>query len=804
MYRPFQLLMALFWGFWFQSFLWGQSCELTLNVAVEDLHDGTPLSGARVELIEEKRVLVTDSLGMVVFLNLCKGPKTLLVEHEECTPQTQNFRIRKDQYVKVTLEHHINELQEIIVQEQAIRKGTEIVTEEIIEPFALFKYQSANLGDLLEGVSGVSSIRTGMHIAKPVLHGMSGSRLGIVQDGTRIRDQEWGSDHAPSIDSNSADRIRVVKGGAALRYGGDTAAGVIVMDRTPVPILDSLYGHVALDAQSNGQGGSAVGKLQLTKSTGVYAGIQWHYKDLGDLHAPDYNLSNTGTNKRTLSLHWGLQKINRKLEVRYRYLDETLGILRAAHLGNVNDLVRALNSDQPLVIRPFTRTIDPPKQSNYHQQAHLSYQFYSPQDYRWQWDYDFQLNRRREYDIRRDSEDKRPAIDMELTTHTFQGNFRNATNEIPLEVGVSGTFQRNFSDPTLGVRRLIPDYTQLQLGTYASFQYVSLNDFVWEGGLRYDFSHLDAKKYYKRNRWERLGYDQRFEDLVIRNIGSQVLVHIRPEFHMFSFTLGMKRALSEQLEFRVHYALTDRPPNAGELFSDGLHHSLAVIQYGDMELTNERVHKLHVNLSRQHSNFSWEIEAYAGRSANYIIEEPTELETISRGPFPTWQFRAVAAQLWGIDLDAQWTPSDRFQWTGQAAYVYGQNTTEDIPLVDMPPLQLQQNLRWFPLQNQKLSFGLNHDFVAKQFRAPKLIVPYNLIENGEIVSGTIDLGAPENVYHLWGIEASWETQLFGQKTQFILQGRNLMDTDYRNYLNRMRYFAAEMGRNLQLQIRMDF
>ena len=783
---------------------YGQECNRELFVEVIDLHDGQPMSGARIELLESQRSLVTSDSGMVVFLEVCKGLQTLLVEHPGCLPITQRVRIHKNNYVKIKLEHHINELEEIIVAEQKLRKGSPTAAERVLKAVEINTKQSGSLGDILEGVSGISNIRTGQHIAKPVLHGMSGSRLGIVQDGTRIRDQEWGSDHAPSIDAMSADRIRVVKGGAALRYGGDTAAGVIVMERLPVPLEDSLYGNIAMDFQSNGRGISSVGKVQISKSNGNYGGLQFHIKKRGDLLAPTNDLTNTGTEKQAVNFHWGIHKINRELEFRYRYLDENLAILRAAHIGNVSDLIRALGSPTPLFIEPFSYAINAPKQSNRHHQAHLRYHFYDAQDNRWQWDYDFQKNTRQEFDVRRDSDDKRPSIDMDLSTHSLLGHFRSSAANMQWESGVATTFQRNFSNPTTGVKRLIPDYYQTTFGGYANAIYRPSNALVLEAGIRYDFHYLDAKKYFRTRRWEALGYNDRFADLVIRNTGTQVLIHNRMAFHMLSFTTGVQLEVSQPWQLGINYALSDRPPNSGELFSDGLHHSLAVIQYGDMELKNERMHKLHLNLQQKSPHFRAEIEAYGSISGSYIIEEPQGLETTTRGAFPAWQYRAVEARLWGLDADFSWQINPKFEWSSQAAFVAGTNQTDNTPLVDIPPFNWKQRLYWHADQSQTFSMGLHHEFVDKQTRAPELLTPYNIIEAGEVIYGVVDLGSPEEAYHLFGFTCTWNTHFWGLKTQWILQGQNIFNRTYRNYLNRMRYFTNEMGQNLQLQVRFEF
>ena len=76
-----------------------------------------------------------------------------------------------------------------------------------------------SLASLLENVSGVSSIQTGTSTAKPVIHGMYGNRILMINNGARQTGQQWGLDHAPEIDKNNSANIKVIKGAESVRYG---------------------------------------------------------------------------------------------------------------------------------------------------------------------------------------------------------------------------------------------------------------------------------------------------------------------------------------------------------------------------------------------------------------------------------------------------------------------------------------------------------------------------------------------------------------------------------------------------------
>lgn len=78
-------------------------------------------------------------------------------------------------------------------------------------------------------------LKTGNSVVKPIIHGLYGSRVAIVNDGMRQQDQEWGVEHAPNIDINTASTIEVIKGASALRYGGDAIGGTILI--TPARVI---------------------------------------------------------------------------------------------------------------------------------------------------------------------------------------------------------------------------------------------------------------------------------------------------------------------------------------------------------------------------------------------------------------------------------------------------------------------------------------------------------------------------------------------------------------------------------------
>ena len=57
----------------------------------------------------------------------------------------------------------------------------------------------------------------------------------------------------------------------------------------------------------------------------------------------------------------GYQKFEYGFEANISYIDNTMGILSASHIGNVGDLVNAIDNNEPLITESFSYTINSPK-----------------------------------------------------------------------------------------------------------------------------------------------------------------------------------------------------------------------------------------------------------------------------------------------------------------------------------------------------------------------------------------------------------------------------------------------------------
>ena len=780
-----------------------QDCQNTLSGQVIDFHTGEPLVNAVVYFRESGKFSYTDDAGEFEIKNLCTGKKQVEVTHPQCEKIQKNISIVEgDNSENFRLEHHLEELNTVKISGKKGNQNTTATAQEAsLTQETLESYSSKNLGDALEEVSGVSTLKTGNSIVKPIIQGFHSSRVMMVNHGVQMQDQEWGMEHAPNIDINSIGKLSVVKGAAALEYGGSAVGGAVIADAPNIPLKDSLFGKTIGSGSSNGRGGSLSTSLTKSYQNGWYGRVQGTLKKFGDRRAPDYALSNTGNTEQDFSLQVGLDKFGYGFDAYYSLYNSEIGILRPSHIGNAGDLVTAINSQEPNFISDFSYDLNPPRQDLQHHLAKIEgYKRFSGFG-KLTAQYSFQQNERLEFDIRRGDDKDKPAVDLELTTHQFKTVFNvDERNYYSLKFVLQAGFQNNFADPDTGVRRLIPDYDQTDFGGFVSGDYQFNDNWQAEAGFRLDYRHLDSKKFYLINRWERLGYDQGFSDLIIDEVNSQYLTNPVFDFTTPSATAGVNYSWNKKYSLKLNYSLAGRPPNPAELFSDGLHHSSATIEFGDLRIDPEYSHKVTLGFQRKAKDWQFDITPYVNSVKDFINIEPTGLLTTIRGAFPVWEFKQIDAFLAGIDIDARYKFDEDFQFNTQFSYVYGQNTTKAKPLINMPPANWKNTLGYKNAHWNNFNLSLSGNWTFRQTRYPDNNFTFESIQNGQNTVQLVDISTPPDAYFLMDFNAGIEFRSFSTGSlQVNLNVNNILNTNYRNYLNRQRYYADELGRNFNLQ-----
>ncbi|MEL6661920.1 MAG: TonB-dependent receptor [Pseudomonadota bacterium] len=129
--------------------------------------------------------------------------------------------------------------------DELIGNATAIDREDIVERLR------STLGDTLDSEPGVSTTFFGQGASRPVLRGLGAERVQVLTNGIGVIDASAASpDHQVSADGIDAQRIEILRGPAALAYGGQAIGGV-------VNVIDGLIAEALPEKPINAEGFAA-------------------------------------------------------------------------------------------------------------------------------------------------------------------------------------------------------------------------------------------------------------------------------------------------------------------------------------------------------------------------------------------------------------------------------------------------------------------------------------------------------------------------------------------------------------------
>lgn len=667
---------------------------------------------------------------------------------------------------KLNKEQNIGEIVVTGVRQQAsINSVSNKIDESLID-----RSMGKSLASILEHVSGVSSIQTGTTVAKPVINGMYGNRILIVNNGARQTGQQWGVDHAPEIDQNSSGSIEVIKGAESVRYGSEALGGIIVMNQKALPYgQTALSGHLRTLYGNNGKRYSVVAQAEGTMpfSKNLAWRLQGTYANSGDQSTAKYVLNNTGYREHDFSASLGYKLNALKLEGYYSMYNLKLGVLNSAQLGSEDLLKERIALGQPAEVYPYSRHINYPFQQIVHHTAIGKVYFDAGKYGNFFWQTAFQADDRQENRIRRMNLSYIPAVSMYLTSFQNQLKWNLAYNKWNTEAGASYLHIRNRNQTGTGVVPLIPNYTEYDLGIYAIQKYRNGN-WTAEAGIRFDNQETRASGY----------------DYTGKLYGGH---HV---FSNFSYNLGTSYRFNEQLKLTSNLGLAWRAPHVHELYSNGNELGSGMFVMGDSTMHSEQSTKWVTSLSYRSAFAEVRVDAYLQWINGYIYDEPLKgrYVTVISGSYPLFQYKQTDAFFRGIDFDVRLRPIQHVEYHLLSGLIWANEKQTGNYLPYIPSARFDHDITWEDIRVGKGNawLQLKHRLVLKQTR----FNPANDL---------IDFTPP--TYNLFGLEAGIDWPLGERnKLRMLLAADNLFNKEYKEYTNRSRYYAHDMGRDIRFSI----
>lgn len=731
----------------------------TLHGTVTDASTGQPVAGATVRVLEVARREVSHTDGSFHFENLPAGPYTVAAERIGYAPGHGAVRVANGRTANLTLTLQPSALQLSAVV--ATGTGRERGGQETYRPTTvvggaeLRRQLGASVAATVAGEPGIAMRYNGPGASQPVIRGLGGDRVLVLEDGQRTGDIAGSAvDHGVMVEPLTAERIEVVRGPAGLLYGSNALGGVINVIREEVPRTrpDRLSGALGLQGESASQG--FAGGASLLGGIGGWAlRGEASARRAGDTRTPLGDLPSTDL--AGYSLGAGASRVGsdgfaglaiRDYTMAYGVPGTFQGVdIPGAHQGGVDLEVRrtALRGQAAYQNRvgPFGSV-----------------------------EADLNLVRFRHHELERGTDGgefvgtsflQHTATMNVVGRHRHEGVFRNE--------GAVGLWAFG---KDLEVGGLATGSRSARQWSLAGFIYEELSRGRWglEVGARYDWTRVVP------------------EDT--RPVAG-VAVGTR-DFGALAGSAAAVYRLGRGWQAGARLARSFRTPSIEELFSRGPHLAAYSYEIGNPQLEPETGLGADLFIRVSRPGFDGELTAYRNAIDGFIYYAPTGELDPRFGRYPVYRARGNEARFSGAEGRIQWEPVRAWVVEATGSYVRGDLHGEDgdDPLPAIPPargaLRIRHDVpRWFA--EAGVESGGRQDRVYP----------------GVSADGA-PLETPTAGYTLLNASGGFRWDARGALHTITLSADNLTDAVWRDHLSRIREVAPQPGLNLRLLYRVDF
>ncbi len=644
---------------------------------------------------------------------------------------------------------------------------------------ALFQQRRSTLGETLNGLPGVSATGFGPNASRPVIRGLEADRIRILQNGSGVLDASaLSADHAVAVDSMVVERVEVVRGPAALFYGGSAVGGVVnvIDNRIPQFAQQGFSGRSEL--RYGGAEREKAGGIMLETGNGRVA-----------LHADAYTRDTDDLKIKAANLSPRLQAADPSRVV-------TLGTLpNSASRSSGGALGASLTWDRGyagLSVAGFN--------TNYGTVAEPTVVI------------DMKSNR---LDLAGEMRD----INSVVTGAKFKFG-RSDYEHREIDLGVVGTtFRSQGYDSRV-------ELTHAPWGRLKGALGLQLSDV--------DFSALGAEAFIPSNNTRAKALfvfeEAQFGPLKISLGGRHERTAVRADgggpldintgnprfdppqtrhFNANSGSLGALWRMTPTLDLALNGTRTERAPTFYELFANGPHIATAAYEVGNVAFGKEKSTGLDAALRMKSGAHSGSISVFQNRFQNFVTQfdagnrrgadgelNPVDVNGDGRADGSSedilreLQYRAVPARFRGVEVEGKFRVLA--QGLGQGAstldvqlkfdYVRADDLSTGLPLPRIAPRR----------------YGVGLDYRHNEFGA-KLDIT-QVAAQGRVAANEL----PTDAYTMVNASVSYRVKMARGSVDAFLRGVNLLNEDARNHVSFLKDIAPLGRRSAQVGMRMQF
>ena len=710
--------------------------------------NGELLAGAAVVIDEVKREVISGPDGTFRFDSLAPGTYHLWVRAQGYSARRTEIVVPAPGPIELRVEFDLH-FQEVASVSAEVRSQFDAFQPtSVLSGQELTKQLESSLGATLENQPGLSSRSFGSAPSRPVIRGLDGDRVQILQDGQRTGDlSSQSGDHGVTVNPAAAERIEVVRGPATLLYGANAIGGLvnIITNEIPTVPVQGASGEVTFDVGTAAQETGGAGHVQL--GNGKFAvNIGGGGRRAGDFDTPLGAVVNSHSRAAFTSVGaaWTGEKAH--VGASYGYDDSKYGIPVVE--GGTLQLTPRRHA---LTFRAGAERLTGAFEAF-----------------------------RATVAVRRYQHD-------ELEGEQIGTNFRNDTTELQ----VMGS-HRPFGRMRGSVGAWVLDRAFDATGTEALSPAVDQRGFAAFGYEEVTWPHVTLQfgGRVDRTSYSPLGEAKR--DFTNGSLSAGIL--LRPA------------AADDRLTMAISVARAARAPALEEMFFFGVHHGNFAVEVGNPALQSERALGIDLSLRWRMPRASGEVTYFRNDIDDYIFRRNMDHEEFEdrRGEFVARfggrapaghaehddeggdaaeeeeelafvEFVGADALLQGIESHADFQLTSTLTAEAGLDLVRGALKANDLPLPRIPPMKFRTGLRY---QRNALQIGGQVVVAAKQDR----------LSTNE---------TPTEGYTLLKLYSSYSFGTAGVTHTITARLDNVANELYRSHLSLIKDVVPEMGRNFK-------
>ncbi|HEX4910999.1 MAG TPA: TonB-dependent receptor [Permianibacter sp.] len=714
-----------------------------------------PVANARIRVPALNQTVQTDRDGRFELQGISAGNVLLDIEAGRHGHLNREIAVGEtDQNLTVQLD---DDVEHVVVNASALEHRTlEMATPaQVLAGDDLLKARGATLGETLDNQPGVSASSFGAGSSRPVIRGLGGARVQMLQDGVGTLDASTVSaDHNVAAEPLTTEQIEVLRGPATLLYGSGAIGGVVnVIDRRiPETRKDGIEGAVELRGQTANNERSVAAALD-----GGSGDLAFHLnaftRETDDIEIPGdaerFPDAEEGEHAGEELAHGTLE--NSSIEgdggsIGASWIGERgfIGIALSAYNSNYGVPGHHAHHEE---VPPVVVEEEPPVRIDLEQRrTDLKARLDEPLS-------GFEALKLR---IGRNDYEH-----VELEGEEVGTSFENAATDTRLELvhkplagmrGVIGVQVTDRDFTAIGEEAFVPPSTTESNALFL-VEERELGKLHLEGGIRYEQQKVSPES-----------AQPRYDDSA------------------FSWSVGGVYDLGANWSTALSYAHAERMPSAEELYSDGPHVATQSYEIGDVNLGIETANNIDLSLRYHGDSANLNLSLYRNAVSDFIYASATGAEL---DELPVFQYFQADATLQGIELAADWTffSAEAGDWILRG--FYDQTTGElddggDLPRI--PPERL----------------GLGLDFDSGDLRTSLDVI--EVAEQDDVTAFETETDG----YTLVNAGLIYRVYVGDHTADLFLRGSNLLDEDVRLHTSFLKDIAPQMGRSWQAGVRFSF